>query len=302
MLATSIADAWRESRRAGDLTVLSRRDVDLRDPEATRSAFSKAAPDMVIHTAAYVGGIADKLARRLPYLLDNIRIDSSVLGAVVDLGIVGYVYTGSAAAYPAQAPSPINERALFEGRLEHANEAYGLAKLTGITAVRYAAEERSRAYRAILPSNLYGPRDNFDPARSHLIASTIRKAHDARVAGRPTVEVWGDGTARREFTFAPDLAVWLVDSIDRVAEWPVVMNIGAGVDHSIREYYEYACDVVGYTGDLSFDTTKPSGVHQRLIDSSLASRHGWKPTTSITDGMTICYDSFLTRIATGELA
>ncbi|WP_439591539.1 NAD-dependent epimerase/dehydratase family protein [Microbacterium sp.] len=301
MLASSIAEAWRARRPDDDLTVLSRRDVDLRDPAATRAAVADAAPDAVVHTAAYVGGIGDKTARPLPYLLDNVRIDASVLDAVVAEGVPGYLYTASAAAYPATAPNPITEDALFGGRLEPANEGYGLAKLTGLTAVGYAARQTGASYRAILPSNLYGPRDTFDPARSHLIASTLFKAHTARETGAPAVEVWGDGTARREFTYAPDLAEWIVGAVDDLPNLPDVVNVGAGIDHSIRDFYEMACEIVGYDGDLAFDTTKPSGVPQRLIDSSLARRHGWAPRTDIRDGMAACYASFLARTATGDI-
>lgn len=301
MLASSITEAWRAQRPEDSLTVLSRSDVDLRDPHATREAIATASPDVVIHTAAFVGGIGDKTARPLPYLLHNLQIDGSVLDAVVAEGVEGYLYTASAAAYPAAALNPISEAELFGGRLEPANEGYGLAKLTGLTAVGYAARQTGRAYRSIMPSNLYGPRDSFDPGRSHLIASTIFKAHQARAAGSAAVEVWGDGTARREFTYAPDLANWIVRSIDDLASWPEYMNIGAGTDHSIRDFYEIAAQIVGFDGDLAFDVTKPSGVPQRLIDSSLARSHGWAPVTDLRDGMAACYDSFLTRTATGDL-
>ena len=300
MLASSIAEAWRRQRPDDRLTVLARRDLDLRDAIATRAAIAATQPDAVVHTAAFVGGIGDKTARPLPYLVENLRIDASVLDAVVAEEIPGYLYTSSAAAYPAAAPNPISEGALFEGRLEPANEGYGLAKLTGLTAVGYAARQTGRAYRAILPSNLYGPRDSFDPARSHLIASTIYKAHAAREADSPQVEVWGDGTARREFTYAPDLAEWIVAAVDDLSALPAYMNVGAGTDYSIRDFYEIACDIVGYRGGLAFDTTKPSGVPQRLIDSTLARRHGWAPRTDIRDGMAACYASFLARTATGE--
>ncbi len=302
MLASAIAEAWASRRRDDRLTALSRRDVDLRDAVATRAAIAAADPDLVVHTAAFVGGIGDKTARPLPYLLDNLSIDSSVLDAVVAEDVPAYLYVASAAAYPAAASNPITEDSLFGGRLEPANEGYGLAKLAGLTAVGYAARQTGRAYRSILPSNLYGPRDTFAPARSHLIASTLFKAHTAHTADADEVEVWGDGTARREFTFAPDLAGWIADSADEMAHWEQVMNVGAGVDHSIRELYEIAADVVGFDGRLAFDMTKPSGVPQRLIDSSRARRHGWAPATDIRDGMAACYSSFLTRSASGDLS
>lgn len=301
MLGGNLVEAWNAVAAPDDLIALRRADVDLRDPLATARAIGHAAPDVVIHTAAYVGGIGDKTARPLPYLLDNVRIDASVLDAVVATEVPNYVYMASAAAYPAGAPNPISEDSLFGGPFEGANEGYGLAKLTGLTAVRYAARQTGRAYRALLPSNLYGPGDSFDPRRSHLIAATLYKAHQARTTNADSVSVWGDGTARREFTYAPDLARWIVNSLEDLVQWPDIMNVGAGADNSIREFYEMACDIVGFDGGLSFDSSKPSGVMQRLIDSSRARVHGWAPRTGIHEGMAACYDSFLTRIANGEL-
>lgn len=302
MLASAITDQWHQQRPHDDLITLRRRDVDLRDRDETARAFGQHHPDLVIHTAAHVGGIADKLAHPLTYLQENLRIDTSVIDAVVSQDVPQFVYTGSAAAYPAAAPNPIQEGALFSGPLELANEPYGLAKLAGIAAVRYAAQQTGRAYRAIAPSNLYGPADSFDPTRAHLIASTIRKAHEAKVANAPEVEVWGDGAARREFTFAPDVAAWLVEAADDLAAWPVLMNVGAGEDHSIREFYDTAAETVGYTGVLRFDATKPAGVPHRLLDSSLARAHGWAPRTSLRDGTALCYRAFLSHHVNGAAA
>lgn len=301
MLGSSIVDRWRSSRPGDELIALTRRDADLRDAEAVAGAVAAARPDAIVHAAAHVGGIADKIARPLPYLLDNVAMDRAVIDAAVANDVPGLVYVASAAAYPAQAPNPIDESRLFGGPLEPANEGYGLAKLTGITAVRYAAQQTGLAYRSILPSNLYGPKDTFAPDRAHLIASTLRKTHEAKEAGADAVSVWGDGTARREFTFAPDLAAWLAAEIDDIAAWPTTMNVGAGTDHSVREFYELASEIVGYDGRLDFDVSKPSGVPQRLIDSTTARAHGWAPTTSMRDGMRRCYDAYLTQIANGEL-
>lgn len=300
MLASSIVGSWTAIRPDDRLTVLSRGDVDLRDAEATRSLIDRLAPEAIIHTGAVVGGIGDKTARPLPYLLDNLRIDASVLDASLGAKVQTYVYIATAAAYPAAAPNPITEESLFEGRLEPANEGYGLAKLAGITAVRYASRQTGMNYRALLPSNLYGPHDNFLPGRSHLVAATLYKARAALQRGDPSIEVWGDGTARREFTFAPDLAHWIVSSLDRISDWPELMNIGAGIDHSVREYYELACAVVGYDGALALDPSKPSGVSQRLLDSSLARAHGWAPATSMYDGFVQCHQSFLDRSQRAE--
>ncbi|MDO8383194.1 MAG: NAD-dependent epimerase/dehydratase family protein [Microbacterium sp.] len=299
MLASSISRAWIVLRPDDRLTLLSRRDLDLRNADLTRSVFSRLRPDVVIHTAGMVGGIADKLARPLPYLVDNLRIDTSVLEAVVQAEVPSYLYTASAAAYPVAAKNPISESALFEGRLESANESYGLAKLAGLSGVGYAARQTGAAYRAILPSNLYGPDDTFEPTRAHLVASTLRKTHLAKEEGS-RVAVWGAGMARREFTFAPDIARWLASHIEQMSSWPLMMNVGSGVDHRVRDLYAYAAEIVGYDRGFDFDVAQPEGVQQRLIDSSVARSFGWVPETSIHDGMAICYGSFLVRSENGE--
>lgn len=301
MLGSSISERWTARRPEDEVLPLRRTDLDLRDAEATGRAIGSARPDLIVHAAAVVGGIADKIARPLPYLLDNLAVDRAVIDAAVANEVSRLIYVASAAAYPAAAQSPIDESQLFRGELEPANEGYGLAKLTGLTAVRYAAQQTGHAYRSILPSNLYGPNDTFEPDRAHLIASTLRKAHEAKTTSAKTVSVWGDGTARREFTFAPDLAEWLVAAVDEMAAWPATMNVGAGTDHSIREFYEIACEIVGFEGDLDFDITRPSGVPQRLIDSSVARTHGWVPRTTMADGMRTCYDSYLRQIANGDI-
>lgn len=301
MLGSSIAEHWRNARPDDELIAVTRHEVDLRDEAATAALFRSTRPDAVIHAAAFVGGIGDKLARPLPYLQENLRLDASVIAAAVAVDTSRFVYIASAAAYPAEATSPIAETALFQGALEPANEGYGLAKLSGITAVKYAAQQTGAAYRSLLPSNLYGPGDTFDPDRAHLIASTLRKTHEAKERREDHVSVWGDGTARREFTYAPDIAAWLTRAVDDAEAWPQTMNIGSGIDHSVREYYEVARELVGYDGELRFDVSKPSGVPRRLIDSTAARRQGWSPTTTVTQGMSACYGSYLSKIANGEL-
>lgn len=296
MLARALASAWAEIRPDDVVVPLVRSQVDLRDPTATLRTLETENPDAVIHTAAHVGGIADKAKRPLPYLLDNVRMDASVLSAVSTIEVERFLYIGSAAAYPADAVSPIAESELGMGRLEPANEGYGMAKLVGTTAVRYAARESGRAYRVLAPSNLYGPHDVIEPGRAHLIAAALVKTLRAHALREPTVQIWGDGTARREFTFAPDLAQWIAASFDDIVHWPELMNVGSGNEHTVRRYYEIAADVVGYAGELAFDPSKPSGVSRRLLDSSIARNHGWSDRTPIEEGMAICARSIAGRL------
>jgi GDP-L-fucose synthase len=300
MLGTSIAQQWKLQRPNDELVLVTRGDVDLRDRAATAALLAEAAPDLVLHVAAKVGGIAAKLAEPVPYLLDNVLIDTSVISAALELGVRDLLYVGSAAFYPEHYRQPFVEDDLLAAPLEAANEGYALAKLVGAKLCEYASRQHGVHYRVVVPSNLYGPNDDFSLSHGHLIAATIAKVHAAKLAGDDVVEVWGDGTARREFTFSEDLAAWLVASVDDLGAWPALVNVGAGTDHSITEYYEAARDVVGYAGEFRYDTSKPAGMQQRLLDSSRARGLGWAPSTSLLDGMTRTYDAYVTQPSTGS--
>lgn len=295
MLGSSLSSSFRAASQAFDLVSTSRDELDLRDREAVGEFIDAVQPDLVVHAAAKVAGIAAKVARPLDYLMDNLLMDSSVIDAAVKNRVPKLIYVGTAAAYPAEYVRPFVEADLLTGALEPANEGYALSKVAAVKLCEYASRQYGVAYRAVLPSNLYGPYDHFGSADAHLVAATLTKVHRAHVDDDPYVEVWGDGTARREFTYSEDLAQWLVEQVEVLEEWPAWLNVGVGADHSVAEYYEVARDVVGYRGDFRFDTTKPSGVPQRLIDSSLASSLGWRPTTSLRDGMAAAYAAFRTQ-------
>jgi len=297
MLGSAIADQWAKLRPDDELVPLTRARVDLRDAVATERALADIKPDAVVHAAARVAGIAEKLAHPATYLQQNLQLDSSVISASIAQGIPELLYISSGAIYPADLPQPLSEDDLLAGTLESANEGYALAKITGGKLCEYASREFGFAYRAAVPSNLYGPGDSFGAGRAHLVASTIVKAHDAVATGAPTIDVWGDGTARREFTYSLDLAQWLVGQVGSLEAWPALLNLGVGFDHSIREYYEAAARVAGFTGDLVYDTSKPSGVMQRLLDSSRARELGWNPTTTLDEGYTACYESFVATLS-----
>ncbi len=293
MLGSSIARAWAAQRPGDEIVALSRSVVDLRDGAATASTIAEIKPDAVIHAAARVAGIAEKLAAPATFLQQNLQIDSSVISAAIAAEVPELLYISSGAISPAETAQPIAEVALLTGRLEPANEGYALAKITGGMLCSYASTQYGYAYRAAVPSNLYGTGDSFAEGRSHLVASTIAKAHTAVGAGDDQIEVWGDGTARREFTFADDLAEWLVGQVGAIEAWPALLNLGVGVDHSIREYYEAAARATGFTGRFDYDTTKPSGVPQRLLDSSRARTLGWNPGTTLDEGYARVYAAYL---------
>lgn len=284
MLGSSIVQQWNAIRPDDELIPLTRADVDLRDAAATAAAIADVRPDSIIHAAARVAGIADKLERPATFLQENIQLDSSVISAAIAAAVPELLYISSGAVYPVDVPQPITEERLLHGPLEGANEGYALAKITGSKLCEYTSRQYGWAYRSAVPSNLYGPGDDFRPGRAHLVASTIAKAHAAVAAGDETVAVWGDGTARREFTYAPDLAAWLITQVGALEAWPAMLNLGVGVDHSIREYYEAAAKAAEFAGSFEYDTSKPSGVMQRLLDSARARELGWNPSTSLDDG------------------
>ena len=295
MLGRSLVEQWRVARPDDEVAVLLRGDVDLRDRAATLEAIRSVAPDAIIHAAAKVGGIAVKLASPTDYLLDNLLIDTSVISAAIELRIPELLYIGSAVVYPAEYSRPFVEDDLLTGVLEPANEGYAVAKIAALKLCEYATRQHGLQFKVALPSNLYGPYDHFELEHAHLVAATLAKVHNARRNGDATVPVWGDGSARREFTFSVDLARWLVTQVGSLAEWPARLNLGVGTDHSIADYYDVAREVVGFDGALDFDTTKPAGVPQRLLDSSAARSLGWNPTTSLRDGMAATYADYIAR-------
>lgn len=295
MLGSSITAKWHELRPRDELITVTRADVDLRSAPETRAVIDRAQPDAIVHAAARVAGIADKLSRPTDFLLQNLQIDASVIGGAIDARVPELLYISSGAIYPADIRQPLVESDVLTGRLEPANEGYALAKIAGGRLCSYASSQHGLTYRVAVPSNLYSPDDDFSPGRSHLVASTIAKVHQANTVGGP-VEVWGDGTARREFTFAPELAAWLVGQIGRLGAWPEMLNLGSGFDHSIADYYRAAARVVGYSGEFRFDPTKPAGVHQRLLDSSAAQTLGWNPVVTLDAGYAASYQGYLRAI------
>ncbi|AWB88646.1 NAD-dependent epimerase/dehydratase family protein [Salinibacterium hongtaonis] len=300
MLGSSIVEQWARQRPDDEVVRFTRSTVDLLNANATRAAINAARPDAIIHAAARVAGITEKLAKPATFLRENLQIDGSVISAAIDLEVPELLYISSGAIYPAGMRQPLVEEDILAGELEPANEGYALAKITGAKLCEYASTQYGFAYRAAVPSNLYGPGDDFSPGRAHLVASTIAKAHAAVAAGDDTISVWGDGTARREFTYAPDLASWLVGQIGSLAEWPSLLNLGVGVDHSIRDYYDAAARVVGFDGEFDYDVTKPAGVMQRLLDSSRARKLGWNPSTTLDEGYAACYAAYLATPASNE--
>ncbi len=289
MLATALRRELEAHSDSIELAVVTRKEADLRDARATRGLVDEFAPDVIVHAAARVGGIAANVADPTGFLLDNLLLDTSVISAALASGVQGLLYLGSSCMYPRDYRQPLVESDVLAAPLEPTNEGYALAKISAARLCQYASAQHGVSYRTIIPSNLYGPHDDFSPDKGHLVAAALAKTHRAKVAGAENVDVWGDGTARREFTYVGDLAQWIATAVADLGALPPLLNVGCGYDRSVREYYELARDVVGFEGGLVFDTSKPAGMHQKLMDSTVARGLGWHPTTSLADGMATAY-------------
>ncbi len=291
MLARSIRSAW--SDKNAELVAVGRSDVDLTDARATREMLERIGPDVIVHTAAKVGGIAANLGDQSSFLMENLLIDSSVMKGAFDLGVKNFVYIGSSCMYPKDFRQPLVESDVLAAPLEPTNEGYAIAKIAGARYCGYLSAQFDVDYKVVVPSNLYGPDDDYSLAHGHLVAAAIRKAHDAKRTGARSIDVWGDGTARREFTYVGDVSQWIATALPSLSSWPSLMNLGFGQDHSVLDYYRYALEVVEYDCELVTDPSKPAGMQMKLMDSTQAKRFGWAPSMGMVEGMRVAYARFL---------
>ena len=274
------------------LLVRTRQELDLLDRSAVREFFKTERPEFVIDAAARVGGIVANSEKPVEFLLENLTLQNNLIEAAADFGCAKLLFLGSSCIYPKLAPQPIREDALLTGPLEPTNDAYAIAKIAGIKLCQAYAREYGKNFLSAMPTNLYGPHDNFDLHTSHVLPALIRKIHEAKKSGAPEVLVWGTGTPRREFLHADDLAdacVFLLKNYDS----PELINIGSGTDVTIRELAETVCEVLGYDGTLVFDPTKPDGTPRKLMDSSKLFSLGWKPKISLREGIAHAHAWFL---------
>lgn len=276
----------------GNVVGCSSGDLDLRDEQATATFFSDVRPQIVINAAALVGGIRANSQRPADFLSDNLRIQLNVVNAAVAADVPRLLFLGSSCVYPKFAPQPIAESALFTGPLEETNKAFAIAKIAGIEHVAAIRRQYGLSYICAMPSNLYGPGDNFDPAGSHVLPAMIRRFHEAARHGVDTVVCWGSGMPRREFLFVDDFARAchvLLDSYDE--EQPI--NVGLGTDVSIAELAGVVADAVGYTGQIHWDRSKPDGTHRKLLDVHRITELGWTATTPLEVGVRRTYEWFV---------
>lgn len=283
---------------AGLHQVLSftRSDGDLRQSTPFTTVLREFQPDVVVHSAAKVGGIQANIENPVDFLLQNLQMDTNVISNCLEQGVRNFVYIGSSCMYPKDYRQPFEEVDLLQAPVEPTNEGYALAKITASKLCEYASNSIGVNYKTVIPSNLYGPGDNFDPYSSHLLASVIRKVHDAKTDNLSTISVWGSGTARREFTFVDDVAAWLAKNVDKVAMLPNRLNLGSGQDYSVDQLYQIAMRVIGHEVPILHDESRPEGMRSRLMDSKLAKeKFGWVPSTDIDTGISKTYEAFLSR-------
>lgn len=283
MLGTAFLRSFKDSGRA--LFSPSSKELDLRDRSATQKYFLDNKITEVIHSAAKVGGISANIQYPLDYILENLLIDSSVIDASARNSVDKFLYIGSSCMYPRDHNETLSETAILSGKLEPTNEGYALAKLSASHAVLSAGAQLGGAWKVIIPSNLYGPGDSLDLTKSHLLASIILKMIAAKSNQSHEVEVWGDGTAKREFTFVDDVSNFVSENWNSIEIWPQVMNVGIGVDLTVREFYEIVADEIGYVGSFTYNMDKPTGMKRKLMDSSLARQYGWDPKILYPEGI-----------------
>jgi GDP-L-fucose synthase len=274
----------------------TRCELDLRDATATAAFLRDTRPDVVVLAAAKVGGIMANSTYPVQFIEDNLRIQLSVISAAHACGVRRLLFLGSSCIYPRLTPQPIQEEALLTGPLEPTNEPYALAKIAGIVQVRSYRRQYGASYVCAMPTNLYGPGDNFDLESSHVLPALIRRFHEAKRDGLDEVVLWGSGNPRREFLHVDDFADACVTLLRRY-DGDAPVNVGCGDDLTIRELARIIGEVVGYEGRITFDTTKPDGTPRKLLDVSRLTALGWKPSIALRDGIASTYASWL---STGE--
>ncbi len=258
--------------------------LDLRDRESTRDYLRTVRPDVVVVAAARVGGIVANQAAPVDFLSDNLRIQLNVLDAAAELRVPRLLFLGSSCIYPKHAPQPIREDALLTGPLEPTNEAYAIAKIAGILQVQAVRRQYGLSWISAMPTNLYGPGDNFADTTSHLLPALIRRYETARVEGADEVVNFGTGTPRRELLHVDDLADACVHLL-RHHDAPAPVNIGTGVDHTIAEIADMVARSVGYPGRVAWDQSRPDGTHRKLLDVSVLAELGWRSRIAVEDGI-----------------
>jgi GDP-L-fucose synthase len=284
---------WRHFEAEGFTNLVGRTssELDLRDRDATFDFYADERPDVVIDAAARVGGIMANSTYPAEFLSDNLRIQLNVIDGARKHRVPRLLFLGSSCIYPKFAPQPISEESLLTGPLEETNDAYAIAKIAGIMHIQAIRREDGLPYISAMPTNLYGPNDNFDPETSHVLPAMIRRFHDAKLTGAETVTCWGTGNPRREFLHVDDLATACLFILEKYDE-PGPINVGTGQDITIRDLAKLVAEVVEYGGDIAWDSTKPDGTPQKLLNVERLKRLGWVTSTELAAGCKRVYEDW----------
>ncbi len=277
-----------------DILAPSSHELNLMEASEVEAYIDQHQPDLVIHSAGKVGGIRANMAEPVAFLDHNVMIGRNVIMGARSAGVKKLINLGSTCIYPRAAPNPLHEELMLTGELEPTNEGYAIAKIFALRLCEYIRrEDPSFVYKTLIPCNLYGLHDKFDPKVSHLVPAIIQKVHEAKVDGAKTVEIWGDGTARREFMFSSDLADAIFRAADDLESVPDLMNVGVGDDHSVNDYYASIARVIGWEGEFTHDLSKPAGMARKLCDTSRQTAWGWQPQTDLDTGIARTYKFYL---------
>lgn len=282
-----------------EILTVERAKVDLRRQTEVEEWMESAKPEVVFVAAATVGGILANDSRPAEFIYDNLAIENNIIHAAWRTGVIKLLFLGSSCIYPQMAPQPISEGALLSGPLEPTNQWYGVAKIAGIKLTQAYRRQYDCDFISAMPTNLYGPQDNFDLASSHVLPALLRKAHEAKVNDHNDIEIWGSGSPRREFLYVEDLADALVHLV-KVYSHEEHVNVGTGKDATIRELAEIIAETVGLRARFRFDGTKPDGTPRKLLDISKLSALGWRPKISLQEGLRITYQWYLTNVADAD--
>jgi len=270
------------------------KELNLLDPSSIDKYMNIYHPDMVIHTAGIVGGIQANMAEPVKFLVDNMQMGLNILMSSKTHEVKRFMNLSSSCMYPRDAQNPLSEDLILKGELEPTNEGYAIAKVASTRLCEYInREDESFLYKTVIPCNLYGKYDKFDPEHSHMIPAVIRKINDAKNNNLKSVDIWGDGLARREFMYTADFADFVYYAIDNFEKMPQNINVGLGHDYTINEYYQKIAETIGYQGEFTHDLSRPTGMQQKLIDDTRLKEFGWQHQTALEQGIQKTYEYFL---------
>lgn len=284
-----------------DIVTRARAELDLCNQQAVHDFLAAEKPDYIFIAAAKVGGIHANNTYRADFIYQNLMVEANLIHGAHLSGVQSLMFLGSSCIYPKLAPQPLQEESLLTGPLEHTNEPYAIAKIAGIKLCEAYNAQYGRHYLSVMPTNMYGPNDNYDLNSSHVLPALIRKAHEAKLRGDAEYVVWGSGTPRREFLYVDDLADACVFLAEHGYDGPLV-NVGCGVDLTIRELAETVMKVVGFEGQIVFDTSKPDGTPRKLLDTGRLNALGWQAKVSLQEGVARAYEEYKARYGDGTKA